>query len=142
MRYSVSKAEYEDPTNPTVVYRDVPNQNDDDPNSSFVEGDLQSSFDSLKEESKNSVIETAFLIKQAKIIKYWNPVSLQDRKFHAHLVGSEWPRMYKSVCCVVLEYNRAKKYQSRKRKDDFAKLVGVCSICEASHTFRITENPF
>ena len=96
----------------------------------------------MGDQAKNEVIETEFVIDKKEILKYWNPVSLETRKFHSNLVGAEWPKRYKSVCCIVLEYNRAKKYNSRRRKDPFAKVVGVCSICSASHTFKIVDNPF
>ena len=105
-------------------------------------GDLDSSFDSLKEKARNAVIETAFYIEKDEVLKYWNPVSLETRKFHAHLVGEEWPSRYKSVCCISLDYNRAKKYKSRKRNEKFAKVVGICTICNATHTYIIPENPF
>ena len=96
----------------------------------------------MKKEVKNEVINTQFTLKKETILKYWNPVSKDTRKFHAHLVGTDWPGLYNSVCCVVLEYNRAKKYNSRKRKDDFAKITGICTICLATHTYGIVDNPF
>ena len=117
------------------------NENDFNLSKSDV-GDLDSSFDSLKEEATNAVIETAFLIEKDELLKYWNPVSLETRKFHAHLVGEEWPSRYKSVCCISLDYNRAKKYKSRKRNEKFAKVVGICTICQATHTYIISDNPF
>ena len=89
-----------------------------------------------------NVIKTSFDLKKESIMKYWNPVSLDKRKFQAHLVGADWPRLYNSVCCVVLNYNRAKKYSSRKRQENFARMVGVCTICSAEHTYTIVENPF
>ena len=82
------------------------------------------------------------MIEKNNIMRYWKPVSNEKRKFEANLVASEWPLKYKSVCTVVLEYNRAKKFNSRKRNDPFAKLVGSCTICSATHTFYIQENPF
>ena len=106
------------------------------------DGELDSSFDSAKEEAAKTTIEESFVIEADKILKYWNPISLHKRKFHAHLVGSEWPSLYRSVCCVVLDYNHVKKFQSRKRNDDFAKLIGICTICKASHTYNIVRNPF
>ena len=96
----------------------------------------------LKEETKNVIIEAEFVIDKDETMRYWNPVSNEDRKFHAHLVGTEWPGRYKGVCCVVLSQNHAKRYKSRKRKDNFAKVVGVCTICKATHTYQIVENPF
>ena len=105
-------------------------------------GDMGASFDSENEESKKTVIEAGFIIEKQQISRYWNPVSLRDRKFHANLVGGEWPAMYKSVCPIVLEYNRAKVYKSRKRNEAFAKVIGICTICSAVHTFMIKENPF
>ena len=96
----------------------------------------------LYEEIKESVIKTQFMIEKNNIMRYWKPVSNEKRKFEANLVASEWPLKYKSVCTVVLKYNRAKKFNSRKRNDPFAKLVGSCTICSATHTFYIQENPF
>ena len=99
--------------------------------------------DSRKERSHDhDVIETTFVIEKETILKYWKPKSHENRKFDAHLVGAEWPRRYNSVCCIVLEYNRAKKYNSRKRKDNFAKITGICTICTATHEYNIIENPF
>ena len=109
--------------------------NDMDEGKETEENDMQTDL------AKN-VITTRFDLKKETIMKYWNPVSLDNRKFQAHLVGSDWPRLYNSVCCVVLEYNHAKKYNSRKRKENFAKLIGICTICSASHTYTIVKNPF
>ena len=94
------------------------------------------------DEVKVACINSQFTVAKEHALKYWKPVSLNNRRFDANLVGSEWPALYESVCCIVLEYNRAKKFKSRKRNEDFAKLVGKCTICGAVHTYRIASNPF
>ena len=50
--------------------------------------------------------------------------------------------MYGSPCAVVVGYNHVRAAQSRKRNVAFAKLSGVCSICQAVHKYEIKDNPF
>ena len=50
--------------------------------------------------------------------------------------------MYGSPCAVVVSYDHVRAAQSRKRNVSFAKLRGVCAICQAVHKYEIKDSPF
>ena len=66
---------------------------------------------------------------------------MKERRFHTTRIGFDWPRMYGSPCVVIIKYNHALKFNSKK-KVAFANAMGICKICNSTHKYKITENPF
>ena len=66
---------------------------------------------------------------------------MRERRFLSHKVSFDWPSFYKNCCVLSIHYNHASKFGSKKQFA-FAKIKGSCKICEATHCYNITDNPF
>ena len=84
-------------------------------------------------------IETGFRLKKEDIKDYWQA---ESRRFSRETCGRDWPMMYGSPCAIIISYDRAQVFNSRKKKVPFAKLTGKCSICKSKVHYVIKENPF
>ena len=87
---------------------------------------------------KNTVIVSSFTISKDIIKDYWK----QNRSFSRERTGKDWPLMYGSPCAVVIRYEHVRGINSRKRNVLFGKLTGNCTICNAKHTYEMSNNPF
>ena len=89
------------------------------------------------------ILTTAFRVEEKNILEYWPPIKrlmllgnfIQERV-------SEWPKIYGGVCPLNITYNYVPKYHPRKTNGNFGKIVGKCVVCNATHNFRLEENPF
>ena len=91
-------------------------------------------------ETTNTVLlSTQFTLEMDRVFHYWTDAT---RSFVRHRTGKDWPSNYGSPCAVVVRYDHVKAADSRKRNVSFARIRGVCTICQAKHIYDIKDSPF
>ena len=108
--------------------------------------DIQNKISSNLDVQELATIDSQFVLLQSDLDKYWdarqnsNP-QMKERRFNTTRIGFEWPKLYGSPCVVIIKYNHALKFNSKK-KVAFANINGICKICNSTHKYRIAQNPF
>ena len=108
--------------------------------------DTQSKTSSNLDVQELATIDSQFVVLQSDLFKYWdvrqnsNP-QIKERRFKTTRIGFEWPKSYGSPCVVIIKYNHALKFNSKK-KVSFANITGICKICNSTHKYKIAQNPF
>ena len=129
---------------------DVKNIDDDDDDNNHDDNDdlyedpddeasNHTTDDSKLDESPDQTVEAFLVVPKENVSRYWNEKS---RSFLRNLCGQDWPNAYGSPCAVVFQYVHVKKFESAKRTNHFAKLVGYCKICNSKHICIIQDCPF
>ena len=89
--------------------------------------------------TKDQTLTAGFVVPKDDVLKYWNG---KTRTFIRNQIGQDWPQAYGSPCPVVFKYCHAKKYNSAKRMNHFAKITGQCKVCQSKHVCLIDQCPF